>query len=283
MINNGSFFIDKPFFLPWQKSDVAFDAILGISLTVAIDDAKVYLSTYEKTPGKIRLGFTCNDKHLTYVESYLDDGINTIQLPSTELLIQGTVVVTDTYSTETSNTLPLQISPLYVTSAYSYADVLSFKVNDSDVALNSCKLSFDPLIDTNIQEGDVYIGMNSQDNTTTTITDDIYNDHIISVNGIAVDSNNSATVVFPSYFTLRRSNDRSTLNITGNTNDTCPKYALQLEETIFKYTKNVSYPLPLDVCVTRDGKFDTSIIKTLSFTDEELAWNELSKRHGDKI
>lgn len=281
MINNGPFFIDKPFFLPWQKSDVPFDSILGISLTVSVENAKVYLSVYEKTPGKVKLGFTCNDQHLTYVESYLDEGINTIQLPSTELLVQGVVIVSDTNVTETATALPLQISPLYVTTASSYIDVLTFKVNDKDVVLNNCIIAFDPLMNTNAQDGDVYVGMNSQSNTATTITDDIYNDHIISVNGVAVDENNSATIVFPSYFTLRRSGDRSTLNITGNTNDTCTKYNIQLEEAIFKYTKHVSYPLPLDICVTRSGKFDTSVIKTAVFTDENLEWNELSRRHGD--
>lgn len=273
-------FNGKPFFMPWQSSDVPFDALLGLSLTLNTtrENPVVLLETYTKIPGKLSLSLSFEGEPLVSIEHFFTKGIEVIELPTSDLLLRGTLTVTDSAIVEMPKKLPLQLSPLYINTkskASSYRNQSCF-INDTQLYLNEFSMAGQGDIAA-VRTGNVgTINIAAVEGMVSApVTDTEYITH---VNGKPVSSDGSAVVWLPSYFDISVGGDGAILNIIGNTQDTCPVYAVSAPTILLNYIKQAGYAEPFDSCGS-GASFNPMLIDAMRFTDEGLRWDELSKRH----
>jgi hypothetical protein len=242
------------------------------------------LETYEKGPGYIKLSISCDHVPVASINHTFTTGIEYIELPSSDILVKGSVIVTDTNGYELPKVLPIQISPLYVNTVNSQVVYPSFKVNDKAVSFKNLNLVVSGLFTYSVAGSVADISITEViKEVDVKVSEDSYISH---VNGkpVVQDDNGVgyAVVPLPSYFKIKASSDNSTLYMTGNTENTCPVYNVSNPEIPLNYTKNTTYQTPLDVCV-QNNLFDPMVIDEKTFTSEKLKWDSLSPRHDTGV
>lgn len=276
--NTMSLFKGKPFFMPWQSSDVPFDALLGLSLTLNTDKSSpsVFLETYEKTPGRLRLSLSMEGIPLVAIDHVFSKGIEVVELPTSELLTKGMITVTDSSVVESPTKLPIQLSPLYINTVRSEKTTNKCYFNEQVAVMTNLNIAGAVDVDVNATEDTGIINIAYADRIVS--TSDFDKDYITRVNGKPVNKDGYAVIDLPTYFGLHPDATGSTLNMTGNTDDTCTVYTLRSPEILLQYIKKAGYSEPFDPCGS-GVNFNPRGIDDMLFTDELLKWDELSRRH----
>lgn len=155
--NDNSYTVaSKNFFLPWQKTNISYDALLGISITLGAGvQGSIFLSTYIKTQSKLTIGFDLhtveNDNTIIYPiireDINLNKGMTLIQVkPRLPYMLSATLTVIDTNTVESYNEQPIQISPMFIkTSSISSTKTIKLDniINIDTIDLTNCELTVD--------------------------------------------------------------------------------------------------------------------------------------------
>ena len=251
----------KPFFMPWQKSSIPYDSLLGLSLTLNRSDAiPVYLTNYYKHENVLELVLQADNEIIVAINEHLGSGIQYISIPPNDIVVGGMVTVIDTPNDE-HFIGSLQLSPLYI----HYTEALD---NTDNVMVNTDKV---PLINTNIVLNSVVADVTfassdtSEDlstvfvtfntNATPTITPTISNNYIRVFDGSPVAYNKdtgdyAGIFTLPQGFSVTKCNESFAL-ITPYNYETCytsPYMGDTLGAIDCAVSHSKEYPLPLDDC-----------------------------------
>jgi hypothetical protein len=133
----------RPCFYPWQDFEIAYDAILGLSLTIDTNKSfEVYLTYYKKQKDHIELIFC--DKQGTIVASVnstINSEISTLDMMVNKPIMAGTVTVINTEESEESSK-PVRVSPMCVIKASTYYKRDNIKVNGQLIPTSNISLDF---------------------------------------------------------------------------------------------------------------------------------------------
>lgn len=272
---NATYMQGKPFFDLWQDTDISYDSVLGLSLTLITDSTTyaVYISRYRKTTDDLELTLVripyattqnLDDntdevqlETLAHIKSSLTPGIQTIFFEESDKLKSGSITVINTDIVEYSDKL-IKISPMYI----QYIDQLNklpatIKIDD-DPAISAYDANFifsgnEASVDFTYTEDipEAYIKFSPQE---TPIITGVNNTHIFSFAGIAVDKEHRGYLQLPENFQVTKVNDSFAV-IRPYTYETCAtsNYTpLSSKSYDVNITHSEDYPLPLDVCFYKD-------------------------------
>lgn len=280
----------KSFLMPWQKSDISYDALLGISLTLKSNvTGKVYLSTYIKTKDRLILGIDLHNSDLDVIPLIREDiaigqGISYIQLMDNEYLRSGVLTVINTYTTETFRGEPVQISPKYINKEQVYSnkeltvntDKLSNKIN-----LTGNNAIFIDGLDTQVYESDIVTSINHEDEVQLgddNITGILSIDGMTAIDGIITLKLPTNTQLIPVPDSANKTNV-STVLVQLPTPSIADPYAMYYD--LYNADATVE-EAPLNVCFTSiSHSFAPKRIDNIKFTNEKLDWHSLSAAVGD--
>ena len=276
--------------MPWSKTDSPYDSLLGVSLTIDTPNVNpvVMLETYDKGPGYLRCSLSCDGKPLATVSHTFTSGIEVIQLPSSHMLLSGTLIVSDTVGYEQPSELPVQLSPLYINTLNYTKNYPEFTINGNKVSLQEAKLTVSGVFYESLANSTLTLISDSNSAEVAVSSDDT--SYVTHVNGAPISyyKNEEGRYVgytlikLPEYFSISVSADNGTLYLTGNTENTCPLYNIVNPEIPMIYYKNAQYDTPFDICGSGNS-FNPMVIDSLQFTSEKLRWDEISSRHDGGI
>lgn len=260
----------KSCFYPWNRSDIAFDSILSLSLSCR--SCAVYLTKYIKTKGSIELLFT-DDTYNTVasLKTKLLDGVNSYQLIGENGELVGVTMLIDTplYETyiEQANVATedrLRVSPICF--ADIDVDIVSntININGVNTRLNAQEIILDdslgamllnntltikPVIDiTNIRNNSSEIAYVTSIGTSLShIADDggIYTEyHVYLPEAVTVESvvdADSATKDFNSIVTLSVSSHRAQCYSNTDLVPYAPDPPTESNKTIYPFTACFSF------------------------------------------
>lgn len=252
---NTTYLQGKPFFIPGQGVDITYDSLLGLSLTLYEKPTEVYLSKYHKTLNSLDMVFCTNTELIASVHETLEEGIQTIQFNSNNIL-SGVIVVINTVADEQTDQR-IEISPKYIQyTNNSRIYPTSININNEDIKAEELILNFDANV------ADVSIDAKGVA-TVTFIENEVpvivqpQKKYIKMFDGVMVDADGTGTLSLPQTFKLTSISNNFAL-IRPYTYETCQTTT---------YTKihnsniscNISHseddPLPLDVCFERNPDY----------------------------
>lgn len=284
----------KPFFMPWQKSSIPYDSLLGLSLTLNRNDAiPVYLTNYYKHENVLELVLQADNEIIVSIHEPLEGGIQYISIPSTDTVTGGTITVIDTPHDE-HFIGSLQLSPLYI----HYSEVLDntdkIAVNAEDVPLLDANIVLNSTIaDTIFTSSEISEDLSTalvtfNTNATPTITPTVGNSYIRVFDGSPVVYDKATedyvgTFTLPEGFSVTKCNESFAL-ITPYDYETCytsPYKGDTLGVIDCAVSHSEEYPLPLDECFDEaNGRYMLNPMRVDYLTTPDgVSYLELDPEH----
>jgi hypothetical protein len=138
----------KPFFIHGVVTDIPYDSLLGISMTLVYDAADpidaVFIESYRRDSTTCSIDFTYTTKNnhtrskLGNIAAIISGEILTLPISANSKIISGSVTVIGSEVSEYSYT-PVQINPAYIKYANGALQTQSFNVNDKVVNANNAQ------------------------------------------------------------------------------------------------------------------------------------------------
>lgn len=273
----------KPFFMPWQDCEISYDALLGVSFTIAGDiKGDIYLTTYIKTVDRLVIGFdlyeNIQDDNIKIIpiireDIHLQEGITLVlPTPKSNAVQNCSLTVINSHTIESYYGDPIQISPKYIHTAMTHNPMyLAIQTDNGskNIDITHCTLNTENL-DSTILNG----------------TLDIKYDETISKPEIVdtipgIQSINDNRVV-DGVITINTSNTYLQNMLTAiNESNSCiavklPSYTLcDNNEVYYSYfdPRNRKNESPLDICFTTPSfTFKPERIDDIQFTHNKLQW-----------
>lgn len=249
----------KPFFQLWQNTDISYDSLLGVSLTLSDKtpiNISVFLSKYSKINNVLTVSFDIEIdgkyKVLTHQVQTLTSGIQVVNLEPSEYLLSGNITVIDTDVDEYSDQM-VEISPLYIYKVPIEINTDTLNIEGNELPVNSTNFIIpDTVGSCNFTADTAHITLSVQSMPPT--IDDNQNLYITSFAGKTIDENGTGVLKLPSDFKVTKISDTFAL-IQPYTYDTCKTSAYKYEDlgnVDCTVAKGESYELPLDVCFDDD-------------------------------
>lgn len=243
----------KPYFFPGSDTNISYDSLLGISLTLHRDTAcNVYLDRYKKTRDYIEVVLSTDSDIIASVYSKVLPGIQNIQIEQTDQLLSGNLTIIDTVVEEISEKR-VQISPMYIHYANLDEHNKSYiYIDNTPIPFSTANFVFDDLnTDVNIITDDTEITaeitFTAEEDTIIALPEP---DYIKIFNGSSIGDGSEGLLVLPEGFVAKKINDQFA-TISVYTHETCPTSQYNTN-TLGAINCNINHSdegfLPLDVC-----------------------------------